>query len=98
MVSKTRYQKPTQRREHQPKTTRKSALLASDFLYYFGKKSIVVKKPIFFFLLCCSMHTLRAQPLADTGAIIPQKENIIRASTIIRTENLGPNINTSLPE
>src|SRR5215467_9346276 len=87
--------------DDQPKNQelhRKSALLASDFLYYFGRKSTVVKKPFFIFLLCHTMHTLRAQPLADTGSIIPQKENIIKASTIIRTENLGPNINTSLAE
>src|SRR5262245_18932420 len=84
------------------KPTRKTALLASRFLYYFGRKSTVVKTPIFFFLLCCTVQFSKAQSMAqvsiDTGALIPQKENIITTSTIIRTENLGPNINTALPE
>jgi len=57
-----------------------------------------VKKPSFFFLLSLYIYTSKAQLAIDTGALIPQKENIITASTIIKTENLGPNINTSLAE
>jgi len=57
-----------------------------------------VKKPVFFFLLSLYICTSKAQLAIDTGALIPQKENIITASTIIKTENLGPNINTSLAE
>ena len=57
-----------------------------------------MKKPSFFFLLSLYIYTSKAQLAIDTGALIPQKENIITASTIIKTENLGPNINTSLAE
>jgi len=40
-----------------------------------------------------------AQPLADTsGKLIPQKENVIKANTILQIENLGININSELPE
>ena len=39
-----------------------------------------------------------SQPLADTGALVPQKENIITESTVIKIENLGSRINTNLPE
>jgi outer membrane protein OmpA-like peptidoglycan-associated protein len=45
------------------------------------------------------MYYATAQPSNDTtGALIPQKENIITPSTIIKIENLGPNINTELAE
>ena len=45
------------------------------------------------------MYYATAQPSNDTGgALIPQKENIITPSTIIKIENLGPNINTDLAE
>ncbi|HEV8286285.1 MAG TPA: OmpA family protein [Chitinophagaceae bacterium] len=57
-----------------------------------------MKKPVFFFLLSLSMRLSIAQLSVDTGALIPQKENIILASTIIKTENLGSNVNTFLPE
>ena len=58
-----------------------------------------MKRPILFFLLTVCGQFSKAQPLADTsGSLIPQKENIITASTIIKTENLGPNINTPLAE
>ncbi len=40
-----------------------------------------------------------AQPAADTlGPLVAQTENIIREGTVIKIENLGPNINTPLPE
>ena len=40
-----------------------------------------------------------AQPLADTsGKLIPQKENVIKATTVLQVENLGININSELPE
>jgi OOP family OmpA-OmpF porin len=57
-----------------------------------------VKKPLFFFLLSLYIYSSKAQLAIDTGALIPQKENIITASTIVKTENLGSNINTSLAE
>lgn len=38
-----------------------------------------------------------AQPSADTS-LVPQKENIIKAETIIKIENIGRNINSNLPE
>ena len=40
-----------------------------------------------------------AQPLADTsGKLIAQKENVIKATTVLQVENLGININSELPE
>ncbi|MBI1341878.1 MAG: OmpA family protein [Terrimonas sp.] len=45
------------------------------------------------------MQYLAAQPSPDTtGLLKPQKDNIIKASTIMKVENLGPNINTKLSE
>ena len=35
---------------------------------------------------------------SDTGKLVAQKDNIITASTIIKIENLGENINSDLPE
>lgn len=50
----------------------------------------------YFLLLLCAAH---AQPSADTTEkLIAQKENIITAATIIKIENIGPNINSDLPE
>ncbi|HEX7903532.1 MAG TPA: OmpA family protein [Chitinophagaceae bacterium] len=58
-----------------------------------------MKKPSLFFILLLFVHYSFAQPLNDTsGALKPQKENIITAETIIKIENLGININTELPE
>jgi OmpA-OmpF porin, OOP family len=58
-----------------------------------------VKKPTFFFLLAVSVQYAAAQLAIDTTeALIPQKENIITASTIIKIENLGAGINTPLAE
>ena len=50
-----------------------------------------------FILLTCFQFSF-GQPSIDTARLIPQKENIITASTIIKVENLGANINTALPE
>ncbi len=53
-------------------------------------------------ILCASIlfiYSASAQPSADTSApLIAQKENIITASTIIKIENLGFNINSNLAE
>ena len=57
-----------------------------------------MKKLLYFFLLSLYTYSSKAQLAIDTGALILQKENIITASTIIKTENLGANINTSLAE
>src|SRR5205823_3033006 len=69
------------------------------FILFWRGKSNVVKKPLLFFILSLFILSLKAQPLADTsGNLIVQKENVITASTIIKTENLGANINTPLAE
>jgi OmpA-OmpF porin, OOP family len=39
-----------------------------------------------------------AQPAADTNGLVMQKENVITANTIVKVENIGPNINSELPE
>jgi OOP family OmpA-OmpF porin len=57
-----------------------------------------VRKIIFSFILLARFHVSFAQPSNDTAHLIPQKENIITASTIIKVENLGANINTPLAE
>jgi hypothetical protein len=50
--------------------------------------------PLLSFCLC----TASAQPSGDTATLIAQKENVILASTIIKIENLGININSKLAE
>jgi OOP family OmpA-OmpF porin len=75
-------------------------------LYYFalfcvidGIKNIFLKKLFSFFILFAVIQYTIAQPLTDTsGVLIPQKNNIITPETILKIENLGPRINTSLPE
>ncbi|HKZ65218.1 MAG TPA: hypothetical protein VJ111_02625, partial [Chitinophagaceae bacterium] len=58
-----------------------------------------MKKATFFFIFFVCIYDAIAQPAGDTaGPLIPQKENIIKAETVIKIENLGPNINTKLPE
>ena len=50
-------------------------------------------------MLSIFIHYATAQPSSDTtGALIAQKENIIKAETISKIENLGTNINTELAE
>jgi OmpA-OmpF porin, OOP family len=39
-----------------------------------------------------------AQPAADTNGLVLQKENVITATTIVKVENIGTNINSELPE
>ena len=58
-----------------------------------------MKKAICVFLLPACFPVANAQPAADTsGTLVAQKENIITASTIIKIENLGFNINSDLAE
>jgi OmpA-OmpF porin, OOP family len=58
-----------------------------------------VKKAILLFTAVACVYFAEAQPSPDTsGKLIAQKDNIITASTILKIENLGPNINTDLPE
>jgi outer membrane protein OmpA-like peptidoglycan-associated protein len=58
-----------------------------------------VKRLIFLTILTAPISFLFAQPLSDTAEkFIAQKENLIKASTIIKIENMGPNINTDLSE
>ncbi|MGZ3845428.1 MAG: OmpA family protein [Flavisolibacter sp.] len=56
------------------------------------------KETLLLILLSFCLLYAHAQLPADTGKLIVQKENIIKASTIVKVENLGPNINTKLPE
>ncbi len=44
------------------------------------------------------IQSATAQPSADTSGLKEQKDNIITASTILKVENLGININSDLPE
>lgn len=52
--------------------------------------------PLIFGLACYG--PVAAQLSIDTGALVQQKSNIITASTILKIENLGENINSDLPE
>lgn len=54
-----------------------------------------MKKALPFFALTLFVQHLCAQPAADTALPLKQqKENIITAETIVKIENLGPNINS----
>ncbi len=58
-----------------------------------------MKKATLFFILHFCIHIIYAQPAqVDTSGLKQQKENIVTAATIMKIENLGPNINTDLPE
>ncbi|MBS1756893.1 MAG: OmpA family protein [Bacteroidetes bacterium] len=58
-----------------------------------------MKKLYFLFTGILYFNIGFAQPIMDTSAkLIAQKENVIKESTVIKVENLGPVINTSLPE
>ncbi len=62
-------------------------------------KSIPLKKISLLFVLPLFYHCGLSQPMADSlGALVPQRENIITEETIIKVENLGPLVNTELPE
>jgi OOP family OmpA-OmpF porin len=69
------------------------------FFYFTLLKSDPVKKTTFLLLSAAFMQCATAQPsLSDTSHLIAQKENIITAATIIKIENLGPNINSEFAE
>ena len=58
-----------------------------------------MKKATLFLILSIWITAAIAQPSQDTsGPLIAQKENVIKAETIIKIENLGPRINTQYPE
>jgi OOP family OmpA-OmpF porin len=57
-----------------------------------------VKKLTLFCLLTAGILYAHAQTAADTGKLIAQKDNIIKASTVIKVENLGPNVNSEWAE
>ena len=70
----------------------------------FWQKPYIVKSVLTLILSVCMLYA-SAQPSLnvyananDTDALIPQKDNIINASTILKIENLGASINTSLAE
>jgi len=55
-------------------------------------------KQVFFILLLLGCKSLFAQPSADTGKLIEQKEMVINQNTIVKIENIGGNINSDLAE
>src|SRR6185436_9682594 len=62
-----------------------------------------MKKALHIFLVILFFHSAKAQPprdttVTDTLKFIQQKENIITSSTIVKVENMGSLINTSLSE
>lgn len=58
-----------------------------------------VKKLTALFMCCAFVSFIHAQDAADSaGNLKPQEDNIIKASTILKIENLGININSDLPE
>jgi OmpA-OmpF porin, OOP family len=60
-----------------------------------------MKRATLLFLLVIHICYISAQPLVlpDTsGTLVQQKDNIITASTILKIENIGFNINSDLPE
>ncbi len=58
-----------------------------------------MKKVLSLLIFSASLHFVQAQLSLDTGGILkPQKDNIINASTILKIENLGININSDLAE
>lgn len=76
-----------------------SLYLIYRFSIIFLLKSYPLKKETLLLLLIIAFIGLNAQTSVDTtGKLVTQKENIIKATTIVKVENLGPNINTALPE
>lgn len=58
-----------------------------------------MKKAIFILSLICLVACTYAQPSVDTlGELVPQKENIITSTTIIKVENLGETVNSPWAE
>jgi outer membrane protein OmpA-like peptidoglycan-associated protein len=54
--------------------------------------------PFLALVVCLQQATAQLASVSDTGRLIAQKDNIITASTILKIENLGTNINSDLPE
>lgn len=72
---------------------------SSVFSVLLSRKSNVVKKLTALFMCCAIVSFIHAQDAADSaGNLKPQEDNIIKASTILKIENLGININSDLPE
>jgi OmpA-OmpF porin, OOP family len=57
-----------------------------------------VKNLFLLLILASGIQALKAQPSADTGKLIAQKENVINTNTVIKIENLGPKVNSDLAE
>ncbi len=62
-----------------------------------------MKRTLLLFFIDLLFYTIQAQPARDTTIndtlkLIPQKENIITAATIIKVENMGAVVNTDLNE
>jgi OmpA-OmpF porin, OOP family len=55
-------------------------------------------KKLLAFIISSGSLFAAAQPAADTTGLVMQKENIITATTIVKVENIGRNINSELPE
>lgn len=69
-----------------------------EILRSYAKSGIVKKTTIAAILYIC-LQTVAAQTSFDsTVALVPQAGNTITASTVIKVENLGININSDLPE
>ena len=74
------------------------AINTKNFVLFWLKSNVVKKTTFIFFLFACIQYAT-AQPSNDSlGVLKAQKDNIITASTILKIENLGPNINTELAE
>jgi len=57
-----------------------------------------VKNIVCYLLFGFGVQYAIAQPSLDTSGLVAQKENIITASTVIKIENLGTKINSTLAE
>jgi len=62
-----------------------------------------MKRHLLFLTFCLCLHYLKAQPardttINDTARLVPQKENTITATTVIKVENMGGVVNTPLNE
>jgi outer membrane protein OmpA-like peptidoglycan-associated protein len=68
------------------------------FLLLLSQISYPLKKLYIVFLTGVLFCNARAQMALDTPTLKQQKENVIGASTIIKIENLGLNINSKNPE
>ena len=58
-----------------------------------------MKKLYFLCLLAGFLSNAYAYPITDTsGELVQQKDNVIHTNTILKIENLGPAVNSPLPE